>query len=108
LKLEAGDEAQVVADGRVTRAEAPNVSRATAWRARKLLFPGDRIADVAAEFNRYNRTRIHVEGEALRNRRMSGVFDADDPSPFLEHLERDPDVRVESRGRDVFVRSRGD
>lgn len=105
VKLGAGDEARVLAH-HVVKVKEPDVERAVAWRARRLVFPGDRVADVANEFNRYNKTQIRVEGEAIRQRRMSGVFDADDPSPFIEHLARDPTLAVDKADGEIRIRIR--
>ncbi len=105
IRLAAGDEARIDQD-RILKTAMPNVQRAVAWRARQLIFPGNRIADIVAEFNRYSRTPIRVEGEALRERRMSGIFDADDPTPLIEHLSRDPEVIVLRSGGEVVIKPR--
>ena len=105
IRLAAGDEA-VINEGQVTKAPAPNVERAVAWQVRRLVFPGDRIADIVQEFNRYNRTQIRVEDDAIRGRRMSGVFDADDPAPLLQFLSRDPEIVVVKGEDEVLIRSR--
>jgi len=71
VRLAAGDEAEIgtsVGMG-IVRNVVPNVQRTVAWRARRLVFPGTAVSDIANEFNRYNRVRIRVEGEALRQRK---------------------------------------
>jgi transmembrane sensor len=105
VRLAAGDQAEINL-GRIVKTAAPNVQRAVAWRARRLMFPGDRVADIAEEFNRYNRIRIRVEGETIRERRMSGVFDADDPSPLVQFLARDPNVAVTKSADEILIRPR--
>ena len=107
MQLTAGDEDRV-SQGRIVKTIKPDVRRALAWRARRLMFPGDRIADIVEEFNRYNRTRIRIEGAAIRERRMSGVFDADDPSPLIQHLARDADVEIVKSENEILIRSRSD
>lgn len=106
VRLSAGDEARVERVGHIAKSAAPDARYAVAWRARRLMFPGTPIAEIAAEFNRYNRTQIRVEGETLRNRRMSGVFDADDPSPLIRFLEKDPAVALVERHGEIIVRAR--
>lgn len=103
MRLKAGDEADVDA-GRVVKTRAPNVERAMSWRARRLEFPGNPVGEIAAEFNRYNKTPIQIEGNELRSRRMSGVFDADDPSPLVRYLERDPGIEVIRSGGEIVIR----
>ncbi len=105
IQLAAGDEAAVAA-GEIVKAPVPDVERAVAWRARRLVFPGDPVGEIVTEFNRYNRTQIRIEDDELRSRRMSGVFDADDPSPLIEYLARDPEVVVQRAGNEIVIRPR--
>ncbi len=106
LKLDAGDEANVTA-GQVVRTARPNVQRAVAWRARRLVFQSDRLSDVAREFNRYEtRHPIRLEGEAIENRVVSGVFDADDPDPLIDFLKEDPELEVAETAKEIVIRRR--
>lgn len=82
------------------------LGRAVSWRARRLMFPGDPVSAIADEFNRYNKTQIRIEGADLQTRRMSGVFNADDPSPLLRYLEGDPGVEVVRERDAILIRSR--
>ena len=103
--VNAGEAANVVTGGHVTRLEPIDVIEVTAWRQRRLVFRKDTLADIAAEFNRYNRTpKIRVEGEALRLRRFNGVFDADDPMSLLQFLKEDHDVTFETRGDELIIK----
>lgn len=106
VRLVAGDEARIDGQGHIRKTTTPNVQRAVAWRERRLVFPGDPIADIADEFNRYNRIPIRVEGETIRQRRMSGVFDADDPAPLIRFLANDPDVTVVRTEHETLIRPR--
>lgn len=101
-RLAAGDEAQIEGQ-HVTKAQTPDVQRAVAWRARRLVFAGDRLDYIASEFNRYNRIQIRVEG-AVRERRMGGTFDADDPMPMVRYLSRDPDIEVMQKEGEIVIR----
>ncbi len=104
-KLAAGDEANVAA-GHIIKSASPDVQRAVAWRARRLMFPGDPVGVIVEEFNRYSRVPIRIEDATLRARRMSGVFDADDPGPLLQYLSRDPNVVIEKSDREIVIHSR--
>jgi transmembrane sensor len=104
IRLARGDEAQVVR-GRIVRTEAPDVQRAVAWRARELVFSGRPVEEIAAEFNRYNKAQIRVEGETLQKHRMSGVFAADDPTPFVRFLSKEPGVAVTRDGDKVVIQA---
>lgn len=101
IQLTAGDEAQVVHGG-IQKTEKPNIERAVSWTQRKLMFPGNELREIVAQFNRYNDKPIRIEAPELDARRMSGVFDADDPAPLLNHLASDPQIEV-VRGSDAIV-----
>jgi transmembrane sensor len=75
----------------VTRLDPAQVAP---WRHRRLVFESERLADVAAAFNRFNEPLIHVDGEALRELRISGVFDANDPESLLTFLRTRDGVEV--------------
>ena len=49
---------------------------------------------------------VRIESEELQKRRMSGVFDADDPSPLMQFLERDPAVEVAKSDDEFVIRGR--
>ncbi len=103
--LVGGQEASVTADGRVTRMTSVNNANVTAWRQRQLVFSRDRLADVAAEFNRYNQSpRIRIEGDEARERKLTGIFDADDPESLVLFLA-DSDLKVRQEAGAVIIGS---
>lgn len=102
-RLNAGEQAQVSPSGSLLRVSA-EIERVMAWRERRLVFRDQPLADVAQEFNRYNDTQLVVEGIATRARRMTGVFDADDPGALIAFLERDPVLSVNSREGSIVIR----
>jgi len=57
-----------------------------AWRQRQLVFRQQPLADVVDELNRYWPGRTLVLGDALRERRVSGVFDIDKPEAVVKAL----------------------
>ena len=65
------------------------------WRHRRLVFDSERLADVAAAFNRFNQPPITIEGEALRELRISGVFAANDPESLLAFLRTNDGIEIE-------------
>lgn len=95
VALAAGDQA-VVESGEVARTSLPNPSVTTAWTQRQLIFEHRPLGEVTEEFNRYNRVQIFIEDAALREEKITGVFEANDPQSFLGFLEGIPDVRIES------------
>ncbi len=86
-----------------------DIATMEAWRQRRLIFELDPLADVAAEFNRYNRApRVRVEGEAARMKRFSGVFDANDPKSLVSLLATYGDLTVDERADEIVIRGRRD
>ena len=71
-----------VTDG-VRRVEPAHVPQ---WDDAQLVFENQRVADVVSRFNQRNRVQIRVTDEALAARKVSGIFDADDPQSFVAFL----------------------
>lgn len=106
-RVAAGEQARVSYEGEIVKETVPDLARVVAWRERRLVFRGDPLEEVVREFNRYNELQIRLEGDALRARRLTGVFDADDPISLLQFLTRDGTLTVdESGGDDIVIRER--
>lgn len=71
----------------VAEPEAVDVHTATAWLRRELMFTEQPLAEVAEEFSRYG-TPIAIDTPALREYRVSGVFNAYDTESFVTFLKR--------------------
>lgn len=104
-KLIAGEAAKVVKGHIVPRARHA-VADAVAWRQRRLVFHDARLADVAEEFNRYNRTKVRVEGDSARGFQLSGIFDADRPQALVLYAAKNAQFAVEPEGNDWVIRGR--
>lgn len=104
--LVASEEAHVDSSGAVRVAALGSVSDAVAWRERRLVFHDRSLAFISAEFNRYSRKQIRLEGEDVGRRVYSGVFDVDDMDSLAQVLAGDPDLRVESLDQQIVVRAR--
>ena len=96
--LVAGDRLVVNAAGRVDLKHAVNVPAALAWTRHQLVFERRALAAVAAEFNRYNRGQITIEGDALRAQEVTGVFQTNDPTSFVAFLQSIPHVDIRDDG----------
>ena len=79
---------------------------ALAWQQRTLAFEAAPLAEIVAEFNRYNRQQFVVADAALAGLRFGGSFRADDPDGFLVLLAATAQVAVETRGNETVLRSR--
>jgi transmembrane sensor len=103
LALSAGEAAQV-SGGRAALQLPANVGAAVAWERQQLVFEDATLAEVVAEFNRYNDSRIHIQGDIGHTTRLSGTFDALYPQSLLLYLTRDQNIVVTERREDVLVR----
>lgn len=103
-KLQAGEAVRVI-EGQIVPQLAA-VADSVAWRQRRLVFHNERLADVASEFNRYNRTRVRIEDPAARELRLSGVFDVDRPQVLLMYALTNEKLTVLPDGDDWLIRSR--
>ncbi|MGH3428923.1 MAG: FecR family protein, partial [Terriglobales bacterium] len=86
VMLEAGS-ALLSREGGADQVERLDALRATSWTTGKLIFDGERLADVVAEMNRYSRERIVISDPRLSERRVSGVFQPTSGPAFAKALE---------------------
>jgi transmembrane sensor len=96
--LVAGDRLVVDAVGHAAVTHGINVQAALSWTRHQLVFERRALADVATEFNRYNRSRITIEGESLRAQKVTGVFNTNDPDSFVAFLSSIPNVTIRDDG----------
>jgi transmembrane sensor len=102
-RLAAGERASIDLDGQIRKDAQRNVQVARDWQRRRLVFDEATLAEVAAEFNRYNRAQIVVEGADLRTRLISGIFSADHPQTLFLYLQRRDESLVVDTKSDEFV-----
>jgi len=94
-ELDAGLRLVVAQTTQLPQPEAVDVEKATAWTERRLIFDEETVQAVATEFNRYNRARVIVDDPVLAERRISGVFDVNDPAAFVALLGRLEAIEVQ-------------
>jgi transmembrane sensor len=107
VRLNAGEQVRVSHSGSVLRKNTIDTGEIGSWRQRRLIFKDEPLTNIAAEFNRYNRTpKIRIQGEGIGERRYAAAFDADDPESLMGILAKDPALEVEQRNDELVVRSR--
>jgi transmembrane sensor len=104
-RLAAGHEARVER-GEVTERVGAQVSDTLSWRERRLIFHDASLAEVANEFNRYNRAKIRVETSAAQEKRLTAISDADRPQALILYSARDESLTIEPEGSNWVIRSR--
>jgi transmembrane sensor len=84
---------QCAAGWRPRTLEQHEIDRRIAWTLDRFYFHGDRLAEVAERFNRYNAVQLRVD-PAVADRRVSGHFPATDPQGFLHSVEKSLGVKM--------------
>jgi transmembrane sensor len=98
---------QVIATrSRITRPAHADVAAATAWRQRELVFDSTPLAEVAAEFNRYNVKPLIVSDQQLNHFHVTGVFSSTDPASMLRFLRAQPEIRVDESDTGIHIAHR--
>jgi len=105
-RLLAGQAARV-SHGSVVSLPSTVTADSLSWRERRLVFHEATLGEVAAEFNRYNRTQIKVS-PALASVPMfkAAIFDADRPQALILYVSKDDSLTVEPDGTDWIIRPR--
>jgi transmembrane sensor len=85
--VEEGQESAYDMRGAATPARTANVNRATAWRRGRLMFEDRPLGDVVRALGRYHRGFVYFVDPALRARRVTGVFNFEDPIAALDEIE---------------------
>ena len=93
-------------DQAVLTAPIESVEAVTSWRARQLRFSNTPLSEIAAQFNRYNRVKLRIEGAELAAFELSANFDADDPQSLVELLETAFPVAAEHSREEIVLRRR--
>lgn len=81
-----------------------NVEDVAAWRTKQLIFESATLVEIATEFNRYNHTKIIIEGTTLQQEKFSGVFTSDDPESFIGFLQLVGEVSVIENQSEIHIK----
>lgn len=74
--------------------EPVDLARATAWRRGKLMFENQPLGEVVRALGRYHRGFVYFLDPALQARRVTGVFNAQDPIAALDEIETSLGLRA--------------
>jgi transmembrane sensor len=84
----------------------PDVSAATAWRERKLVFVSSPLTQVISEYNRYHEKRLVIGDPALSSFRISGVFSASDAESLIAFLRAQSNIEVRESDREILLKGK--
>jgi transmembrane sensor len=109
--LRAGQRAVIVrapgvapAEAKVAEVAPEESARALAWHSGQVEFSNEPLANIAAEFNRYNRHRLVIDDPRLAEQRFGGKFPANDFAALVRLLELNYSVQVEQRENETVLR----
>jgi transmembrane sensor len=87
IELIAGEELRFARDGRATVTPKADIEAATAWREGKVIFHSERLGEAVRRLNRYSTVQLQIDGDALANLSVSGVFETGDSRAFAEAVQ---------------------
>ncbi len=91
---------------RVAMVAPQRLENTLAWQKGKLEFSDTPLADVVAEFNRYNRHQLVIGDASLLSEAFGGTFAPSGYEAFLEVLEQSFRIVGERRGNETVLRRR--
>ena len=94
VSLGADERVSVTPSGTVSSVRRVEHTGATGPDSGELVFENQTIAEIARRFNLRNRLYIDVVSPQLGDRRVSGVFRADDPHSFVDFIRATSGARV--------------
>jgi transmembrane sensor len=104
--VSAGEGVRIDSSGKLIDRFAVNVAEAAAWRQHRIWFEGASLEQVATEFNRYNTRKIQIdESPAVAQKRYTATWDPYDPTSFIQYLQTDPSLIVQTKGDQTIVRA---
>lgn len=94
----------IFANGTLSKPADVSVTQIVAWRERRIAFHNLSLAEIAEEFNRYNKSpKLRVVGPVLKARVYSGMIDADDPQALLDYLSSDNRIEFDRDTPDWII-----
>ena len=96
----------IAASSRVTvqSLDQEEIARRLAWHEGMLLFNGQSLADVAAQFNRYNERQLVIADPAVGRVRIGGYFRATDLDSFVRVLRERFGIAVSQDSGRILLR----
>jgi transmembrane sensor len=87
LSLEASEEVSITPAGVASPVRRVSGQGEVAWASDRLTFENETVAEVVRRFNARNSLNVEIADPELAERRISGVFDANDPQSFVAFIE---------------------
>lgn len=105
--VSAGEQAIVPESAGAATALRPSDAAAVkAWTQHRLVFRSTPLAEVVAEFNRYNVRQMVLRDPNLGGILISGVFSSTQPAALLRFLSEQPGVKIDESTDEIQVGSK--
>lgn len=91
-------------DGAMSEPSRVDANESAGWMHGRLIVRDARLADIAAELERYRQGRIVLIGERARGVQLTGAFDSSDPDRILSTIAQTQGVHVYRVGPLTIVR----
>src|SRR5688500_14277203 len=103
--LVSAGESALIAAAHIERAPVTPMlaNRALAWHHGSLEFESSTLAEIVAEFNRYNERRIVIDDPELATMQIGGRFSATNPDGFV-HVLTDFGIRADMTDSEIVLR----
>lgn len=105
VEVSQGNQVTVRPNVPVDEPRAADITAATAWRDRRLIFDGAALAYALREINRYNHRKLELGDENLAIQRISGVFAAHKPEAMVTFLQAVGNMRSVESGEGWVIHS---
>ena len=90
---------------RVVTRSPEELARELAWRGWRVEFTDTSLSEAIEVFNQQNQVQISIHDPPLNDRRITGIFWADDPDGFVRLLESGMDVQAQRVGDQIVLRT---
>lgn len=90
----------------IRKPERADVSTATAWMQKRLVFDNTPLEEVAAQFNLYSSRQLVIVDPVLRSVGISGVYSSADPASLIGFLRAQPTLLVTEKDNEISVSRR--
>jgi transmembrane sensor len=87
----------------LTRVPTEDLTDRLSWRSGKLMFHHAPLSQVAAEFNRYNGTKVVIAGEGARDMTINGTFATNDVQAFGRIAQTILGLKVDHQGTKIVI-----
>lgn len=83
--------------------EPTDVTAATAWTQRRLVFDGTDLSDVVEQFNRNSQRHLVIESPSLASYHVSGTYSSTDPASLVRFLREQPGFKITETDSEVRI-----